>query len=76
VNRRPQLAIVAPDATPEETAAVAAAIERFMRDTAPVALQTPVPPPSAWKQAALSEGVSRQPQPAPAWQWLSVRTGG
>ena len=34
-NRRPQLRIVAPAASPEEAAAVVAALERFMRETAP-----------------------------------------
>ena len=38
-NRRPQLRIVAPAASPEEAAAVVAALERFMRETAP----TPAP---------------------------------
>ncbi len=36
MNRRPQLTIVAPDSSPEEAAAVVAALERFMRETAPV----------------------------------------
>ncbi|HTX31954.1 MAG TPA: hypothetical protein VMD09_11240 [Solirubrobacteraceae bacterium] len=67
VNRRPQLRIVAPNASPEEAAAVVAALERFMRETAP----TPAPPlarRNPWQQAALQEGVSRQPElPAP---WL------
>jgi hypothetical protein len=66
-NRRPKLTIVAPDASPEEAAAVVAALERFMRETAP----TPAPPPprrDAWQQAALHEGVMRSPgAPAP---WL------
>ena len=31
-NRRPQLEIVAPSASPEEAAAVVAALERFMRE--------------------------------------------
>jgi hypothetical protein len=57
-NRRPQLEIVAPGVTPEEAAAVAAALERFMRDTAP-ALAPPAPAPSAWRRAALREGVQR-----------------
>lgn len=35
MNRRPQLQIVAPGASPEEAAAVVAALEQFMRDTAP-----------------------------------------
>ncbi len=65
MNRRPQLSIVAPDASQEEAAAVVAALERFMRDTAP----PPVPPPSRnrWREAALNEGVSRQPQEPPPW---------
>jgi hypothetical protein len=55
VNRRPQLRIVAPGASPEEAAAVVAALERFMRDTAPT--PAPAPPPGAppWARAALLE---------------------
>jgi hypothetical protein len=64
MNRRPQLTITAPDATPEEAAAVAAALERFMRDTAPTPAAAPPEAPrmSAWKRAALAEGVSRRPE--------------
>ncbi len=60
MNRRPKIRIIAPDATPEEAAAVAGALERFMRDTAPV-LVDPAgrPPPSAWLRAAREEGVDR-----------------
>jgi hypothetical protein len=65
VNRRPKLTIVAPNAAPEEAAAVVAALERFMRETAP----PPAPrirQPDPWQQAALHEGVSRAPhQPVP-----------
>jgi hypothetical protein len=65
VNRRPKLTIVAPNASPEEAAAVVAALERFMRETAP-----PPAPPEArrnpWQEAALREGVMRAPGlPAP-----------
>ena len=60
VNRRPRLSIVAPGASPEEAAAVVAAVERFMRETAPVAAPAP-PKPAAWQLAALREGVMRQP---------------
>ena len=66
MNRRPKLTIVAPDASPEEAAAVVAALERFMRETAP----TPVPPAprrSAWQHAALQEGVLREPQLPLPW---------
>jgi hypothetical protein len=68
VNRRPKLKIVAPDASPEEAAAVVAALERFMRDTA----APPVPPPTrqnAWQRAGLHEGVSREPGESPPWTW-------
>jgi hypothetical protein len=59
-NRRPQLRIVAPAATPEEAAAVVAALERFMRDTAPA--RAPQPPlPSPWVQTARLEAVEREP---------------
>jgi hypothetical protein len=62
VNRRPQLTIVAPDASPEEAAAVVAALERFMRDMAPPR-SAPEPRPDPWLQAALQEGVDRRPNP-------------
>ena len=65
MNRRPKLTIVAPTASPEEAAAVVAALERFMRDTAPVPAP-PAPEPNPWQRAALEEGVSRAPgEPAP-----------
>jgi len=60
VNRRPKLQIVAPNATPEEAAAVVAALERFMRETAPVRVEPGhQPPPSRWLLAARQEGVER-----------------
>jgi hypothetical protein len=66
VNRRPKLTIVAPDASAEEAAAVVAALERFMRDTAPAR----TPPPgrrSPWLETALQEGVDRDPGFASSW---------
>jgi hypothetical protein len=64
MNRRPELSIVAPDASPEEAAAVVAALERFMRETAPVPVAPP-PPRNPWQQAALHEGVARSPELSP-----------
>jgi hypothetical protein len=61
-NRRPKLEIVAPSASPEEAAAVVAAIEQFLRDTAP----PPAPaeePESGWIRAARLEAVERAPGP-------------
>ncbi len=66
MNRRPKLRIVAPSASHEEAAAVVAALERFMRQTAPV----PVAAAEArnpWQAAALSEGVNRQPSERLPW---------
>ena len=60
MNRRPRLELHGSSASPEEAAAVMAAIEQFLRDTAP----TPAPPearPSPWITAARLEGVERSP---------------
>jgi hypothetical protein len=65
-NRRPQLEIVAPAASPEEAAAVIAAVERFLRDTAPVPAPT-APRPNPWHRAALLEGVGREPDGPTPW---------
>jgi hypothetical protein len=65
-NRRPKLTIVAPTASAEEAAAVVAALERFMRETAPPPV-APAPRPNPWRQAALQEGISRQPELPPPW---------
>jgi hypothetical protein len=63
MNRRPQLEIVAPGASPEEAAAVVAALEQFMRDTAPAYVAAPEPT-SRWSRAALLEGVR---SPSASW---------
>ncbi len=56
-NRRPELKLIAPSASPEEAAAVVAALEQFMRATAPVlvAAEETIAP---WRRAALLEGVA------------------
>jgi len=66
MNRRPKLSIVAPNVSPDEAAAVVAAVERFMRETAPVRV-APAARPSPWLTAALHEGVARQPAPPLPW---------
>ncbi|MCU0257736.1 MAG: hypothetical protein MUF56_01760 [Solirubrobacteraceae bacterium] len=65
-NRRPQLEIVAPSASPEEAAAVVAALERFMRETAPLLAAAPERP-NPWQRAALLEGTRRQPDAPGPW---------
>jgi hypothetical protein len=54
--------MIAPNASPEEAAAIVAALERFMRDTAPPRVPQ-VSPPDPWRRAALREGVEREPEP-------------
>lgn len=63
MNRRPQLQIVAPNASPEEAAAVVAALEQFMRETAPVFAAAPEQV-DRWTRSALLEGVRG---PAATW---------
>ncbi|HEV7773314.1 MAG TPA: hypothetical protein VGO48_08540 [Conexibacter sp.] len=66
MNRRPQLTIVAPSASPEEAAAVVAALEQFMRETAPVVVEAAAQV-DRWTRAALMEGVSREDEMPAAW---------
>ena len=60
MNRRPRLELHGSSASPEEAAAVMAAIEQFLRDTAPPLAPEPARP-SAWLSAARLEGVERTP---------------
>ena len=59
-NRRPKLSIVAPGASPEEAAAIVAALERFMRETAPV-LAPVEERQNPWYRRGLLESVEREP---------------
>jgi len=58
VNRRPRLELHGSTASPEEAAAVIAAIEQFLRDTAPPPAETTISP---WVRTARLEGVQRDP---------------
>jgi hypothetical protein len=60
VNRRPRLELHGSSASPDEAAAVIAAIEQFLRDTAPPPAEV-APGPSPWVRTALLEGVDREP---------------
>jgi hypothetical protein len=61
MNRRPRLELRGSSASPEEAAAVIAAVEQFLRDTAPPPAVETAPRPSPWVQAARLEGVERAP---------------
>jgi hypothetical protein len=63
---RPRIEVAQASATPEEAAAIAAAIEQFLRDTAPPP-SPDGPEVSPWQRAALFEGVGRDPAGASPW---------
>ncbi len=60
MNRRPHLELRGSSATPEEAAAVMAAVEQFLRDTTPPAAPEE-PRESLWVRAARREAVDREP---------------
>jgi hypothetical protein len=62
---RPQLEIEAPGASPEEAAAIAAALEQFLEETAPP--PEDVAPRSRWQRTALREGVDARSQLGGHW---------
>jgi hypothetical protein len=70
-TRRPSFQLIAPSASPEEAAAVVAALERFMRATAPAASPGEQPP-DPWRAAAILEGVEREAQEDLGDPWLRV----
>jgi hypothetical protein len=61
---RPQIEIQSATASPEQAAAIAAALERFLWETAPAPKTAPG---SRWQEAALRESVSARPQLAGSW---------
>jgi hypothetical protein len=70
VARAPKLKLIAPSASPEEAAAVVAALERFMRTTAPAPAQPSSPSPEPWQRAAILEGVERAGQAELRDPWI------
>ena len=63
---RPRIELRQSAASPEEAAAIAAAIEQFLRDTAPAPAAGPEPV-DPWLRAALFEGVGRDPDAPSPW---------
>jgi hypothetical protein len=63
---RPRIELGRGAASPEEAAAIAAAIEQFLRDTAPPPA-TDEPRMSPWIRAALLEGTGRDPSARSPW---------
>jgi hypothetical protein len=62
---RPRIEIISPAASESEAAAIVAALEQFLADTAPA--PEPAPAASGWQRAALEEGISARQLSAAIW---------
>jgi hypothetical protein len=63
--------VIAPAASPEEAAAIAGAIERFLRDTARAPAGGDTATVDPWQRVALLEGVRRQPAAVLREPWIN-----
>jgi hypothetical protein len=66
VNHVRALQPIAPNASPSEAAAVVAALERFMRDTAPPRAAVEHAR-DRWTETAVLEGIGREDEAPTAW---------
>ncbi|HXW57859.1 MAG TPA: hypothetical protein VEJ23_00125 [Solirubrobacteraceae bacterium] len=69
-DRRPPLKVITPDTSPEEAAAIMAAIERFARATARPEPQAAAADP--WTRAAMLEGVARADRDDAREPWINT----
>ncbi len=63
--------LIAPTASPEEAAAIVAALERFMRATAP-SPAAPTEPADEWRRVAMLEGIERGLGADPSDPWINT----
>ena len=63
---RPKIELLHPAASDSEAAAIVAAVEQFLADTAP-APRPPAARQSAWQRAALEEGIAARQVSGSAW---------
>jgi hypothetical protein len=71
LNGSSHLRAIAPSASPEETAAIVAAIERFRRATSSHA-EPPTAGQQGWLRTAILEVVSRQPHGEVSEAWINT----
>ena len=71
-DRPAHLQLIAPSASPEEAAAIVAALERFMRATAPTPATASVNVLDGWRRAAVLEGVRGQSEPGMPDPWINT----
>ncbi len=72
VSRPSQLESIAPLPSPEEAAAIAAALDQFMRATAAAAAAAAVQGIDPWQRAAILEGVERERQGDGPDPWINT----
>jgi hypothetical protein len=65
------LIVGAPSASPEEAAAIVAAIERFVRATA-VPRRDRAAPEDHWRRTAILEGIAREPSGDLPEPWINT----
>jgi len=63
---------VAPAPSPEEAAAIVAALERFMRASAPAPGANTAEEQDPWRVAAILEGISREHLPDAGDPWINT----
>jgi hypothetical protein len=69
---RARLELLTPSASPEEAAAIVAALEQFMRATATDPAGGGAVAPDRWRETALLEGVARDPQEPVEHPWIDA----
>lgn len=70
-NRRPELELIAPAASSEEAAAIAAALEAFLHDTSPSARES-AEGLAGWARVAMIEGVRREVDADVPHPWINT----
>jgi hypothetical protein len=71
-NPPTRLQVIAPSASPEEAAAVVAALERFMRATAPAPVAASSEGSDPWQRAAILEGVEKDSETDVSDPWINT----
>jgi hypothetical protein len=69
--RRGRVELVAPSASPAQAAAIVAALERFIRATAPPS-EAPAQGSGDWQQTAMLEAVTREDQSGLPHPWINT----
>lgn len=64
---RPRIELSGASASPEEAAAITAAVEQFMRDTAPAPAPAPAPAINPWLRAGMLDAIGRSPGGLTPW---------